>query len=420
MQKLIRLMRNPISWAVVLIVVGFVVALIYGSRTVRSYRQLQYATEQGLLDGSASIDAIQPWMTARYVAVAYAVPEEFLFAALDIPFDRRNSNDPLGRLDHGFGDGPPADGEPPAILTAVGEAIQSYREHPVATGLRDIRPWMSLQYIANSTGVPVAYLFGQIGVSATDNAYKPLDLLAAEQHFEGGPRRLVDALRDALESYEAQRVTVAEISSQVFTWLVTYGSPVLAVALFVGALGLPLPGTLFVLAAGAFVRQGVLDPISLLPLALVGVVMGDLVSFGLGRLARTSIENQSQRWPSLEKASDYFRQRGGVAVYLTRWLITPLAIPVNLAAGSSGYPLGRFLVFDLAGEMTWLLLMGGAGYAVGSSWEVIGDFVGDFSGLLLGIGLLGFGLYIAFRWWRRPAVVEQGPQIATAEANAGK
>jgi membrane-associated protein len=42
------------------------------------------------------------------------------------------------------------------------------------------------------------------------------------------------------------------------TGMITYGPPVLGLALLLGALGVPVPGTLFVLAAGAFVRQGVI------------------------------------------------------------------------------------------------------------------------------------------------------------------
>ena len=60
------------------------------------------------------------------------------------------------------------------------------------------------------------------------------------------------------------------------------------------------------------------------------------------------------------------KRRGGIAIYLTRWLFTPLALPTNLIAGSSGYPFWKFLLFDIAGEITWILLYGGLGYAFGS------------------------------------------------------
>ena len=63
---------------------------------------------------------------------------------------------------------------------------------------------------------------------------------------------------------------------------------------------------------------------------------------------------------------------GGLSIYLTRWLLTPLAIPTNLPVGASGYPLRKFLAFDLAGELTWLLVLRGLGYAFSASSAIFG------------------------------------------------
>ncbi|MEZ4619542.1 MAG: hypothetical protein R2867_29115 [Caldilineaceae bacterium] len=77
--------------------IGVWLMVFFGTRTLRAYREFGYAREQGLLDGTATVDAIQPWMTIRYIAVAYAVPEEYIYAKLGIPFDRRAEHEPLGR-----------------------------------------------------------------------------------------------------------------------------------------------------------------------------------------------------------------------------------------------------------------------------------------------------------------------------------
>jgi len=46
--------------------------------------------------------------------------------------------------------------------------------------------------------------------------------------------------------------------------------------------------------------------------------------------------------------------------------------------------------FAQAGELTWLLLFGARSRdAFGSQWEVISNLVSDFSGLLVGLVLLG-------------------------------
>lgn len=188
----------------ILIVAGLLLTAVYGVRTVRSFRQLSYIQQQGLDQGTASVDAIQPWMTIRFVAVAYAVPEEYLYSALDIPFNRRNADRPLGRIQPT--PPPRSDGPPPTPIPNFGtvivdrakEAVLAWRADPVATGLREVRGWMSLRYISNSMGVPLEELFAAAGLPETLNPDKPLSLLAEEENYPGGPRALEKAVADAL------------------------------------------------------------------------------------------------------------------------------------------------------------------------------------------------------------------------------
>ncbi len=81
-------------------------------------------------------------------------------------------------------------------------------------------------------------------------------------------------------------------------------------------------------------------------------------------------------------------------MFLTRWLLTALALPVTLIAGSSGYGFKKFFTFAMLGELTWVLVYGGLGYAFGSQWELISDFISNFSGFVLGALALGVGIYL--------------------------
>jgi membrane protein DedA with SNARE-associated domain len=193
--------------------------------------------------------------------------------------------------------------------------------------------------------------------------------------------------------------SLTELSESLLSWIIIYGPSMLFLALLLGALGIPVPATFLLLASGAFVRQGVLNPSGAFIFGLLGAVLGDIVSYGMGRFARGPIVRRFGNSPTWQKAELNFRRRGGLAVYLTRWLLTPIAIPTNLVAGSGGYPLPRFLAYDLAGETTWLLLFGSVGYLFSSQWEAMSQFISDFSGVLVGIVLLGLGLYLVFRRW---------------------
>ena len=183
------------------IALGLAIAVFFGIRTVTSARQFDYIRQQGLDRGSASVDAMRPWMTVRFIAVAYAVPEEYIYSALEIPFDKRRPDNSLGEINKQFEFGQSANNEL-AIIDKAKVAINAYRANPVATGLRDVRPWMSIRYIANSSGVPEQEIFAAIGIPAIGNEYKPLDLLQKEQHYSGGPKALFDAVTSALAQHK--------------------------------------------------------------------------------------------------------------------------------------------------------------------------------------------------------------------------
>ena len=188
---------------IAMIVLGLALVGFYGVRSARSFREFQYIHQQGLDRGTASVEAIRPWMTIRFIAVAYAVPEEYIYSALTIPFDRRNANQSLGELNKIYQLGFAPGGAELAVVDKARAAITEYRKNPVATGLRDVRPWMSVRYIANSTGVPEDAIFAAVGLAAAGNQSKPLDLLSQQEHYPGGSRALSDAIQKALEGRKA-------------------------------------------------------------------------------------------------------------------------------------------------------------------------------------------------------------------------
>jgi len=191
------------------------------------------------------------------------------------------------------------------------------------------------------------------------------------------------------------------MSEFLLTQVINYGAPILGAIVFLGALGIPFPATIIMVAVGAFCRQGFLSwPVTGL-VALTCVVLGDSLSYALGRYAREPVLRRfrgSNRWTQAETS---FQRWGSLSVFLTRFLITGIAVPVNLIAGTSNFSFRRFLVYDLSGEAIWVFGYGGLGYLFGTQWEAISDFLSNMSGLLLGLLILGTGLWLGIRWFRK-------------------
>ena len=195
-------------------------------------------------------------------------------------------------------------------------------------------------------------------------------------------------------------MNLSDLTNLPLSAIAAYCAGVFGLVFFLSALGVPLPSTLFVVAAGAFIQQGVLNLSTTIGLSLVCVVLGDLLSYGMGRVLRRPMNaryGQSAPW---RRAEEFFARRGGIAIVLTRCVLMPIAVPVNLVAGSSAYPVWHFAAYDVSGEVIWLLGYGAIGYLFGSQWESISAFIRNASGPLVGVLIAGGGAGALIRWQR--------------------
>lgn len=181
----------------------------------------------------------------------------------------------------------------------------------------------------------------------------------------------------------------------LLTWMTTWGPLAVALALLLGAAGLPIPTGVLVLAAGAFARQGLIDGGPALVLGLLGVVLGDSLSYALGRWAGGWVQRYVRhgRGVAWQKAQARFQRHGGPAVCVTRVLFTSLDVPTNLIAGSSHFAFRQFLAWDVAGRVGWLALYGGLGYLFYHQWQAISQAIGQYglwlgAAVVVGVGVL--------------------------------
>ena len=193
------------------------------------------------------------------------------------------------------------------------------------------------------------------------------------------------------------------MSDYLLTQVINQGAPLFGLILFIGALGIPVPASVLLIAAGAFSQQGILTWYEVAFFGLFGVVLGDALSFGIGYFAKDWVNRRFGNSPTWKNARDTFDSRAGMTIYLTRFLVTALAVPTNLIAGGSGIRFRRFMTYDTLGELTWVVLYGGLGYWFGTQWELVSDFISNFGGLLLGVVLLGGGLWLGVRGLRKRA-----------------
>jgi membrane protein DedA with SNARE-associated domain len=201
---------------------------------------------------------------------------------------------------------------------------------------------------------------------------------------------------------------MSSLTSTLLAWLELYTYPVAALAVLIGALGVPLPTTIVVLGAGAITADGNPNPVSLFGIVLVAAVVGDVSSFAIARWAGhvavgrlgTRVGLTSARLEAVERR---FERWGGLLVVLTRCLLTGLALPTNLVAGASGYPVARFVVFAVVGEAIWSGLLVTLGWLYGANWVSLLGYVQDATATLTDLAIAGVLAFVLIRLLRLPA-----------------
>ena len=179
-----------------------------------------------------------------------------------------------------------------------------------------------------------------------------------------------------------------------------YGLWLLAATTFLSCLALPFPASILMLTAGGFAAAGDLVLWQCLAAAAAGGIAGDQLGYWAGRGFGATFLSRLRADPArdrlLVRADAMMGRQGIFAVFLSRWLVSPLGPWVNLLAGSTRYGWGRFSTAGVAGETVWAGLYVGAGYAFAGNIEAASNALGSALGMIGGAGAvlaLGYWLF---------------------------
>jgi membrane-associated protein len=193
------------------------------------------------------------------------------------------------------------------------------------------------------------------------------------------------------------------LGEQLLAALSFYGVPILAAVLYIGCLGLPLPSGVLLIASGSFIAGGQMNLWTVLIVASVASIAGDLTGYSVGRWAgHAALRRLSPKFKErLDAAERVGRKWGAWGIFLTRWLITPLGPWVNLLSGASEYPWPQFVIWDVLGECLWVFLYVSLGRMISGEVQAIGAVAGDITWVVLALTAAGVLAWRMIRLRRR-------------------
>lgn len=181
---------------------------------------------------------------------------------------------------------------------------------------------------------------------------------------------------------------------------VKYAYLILFVWVLVEQFGLPIPSIPLLLTAGTLSATHRMSAFVALLCVLAACMVSDTMWYMLGRrygnkvlklLCRFSLEAST----CVTKTEGYFTKRGPVTLLFAKFVpgLSTVAAPI---AGQTGMPLGRFLMWDLAGSVIWAetYLLGGRFFGdIAKKSAPFFHLLGHFAGALFLLGVLGLLAY---------------------------
>lgn len=163
-------------------------------------------------------------------------------------------------------------------------------------------------------------------------------------------------------------------------------------------LGIIVPGLPFMLMLGGLIATNVLNPWMVIFWCIVGAVVGDGLSFWIGKHYRHQILNI---WP-LNRHPDwviygekFFANWGGISILIGRFF-GPLRATIPVLAGILGMRQRRFTIWNIASAALWAPAYLAPGFVLG--WLSEQGEIGEWIALaLIILGTLGYWLWKQYK-----------------------
>jgi membrane protein DedA with SNARE-associated domain len=189
----------------------------------------------------------------------------------------------------------------------------------------------------------------------------------------------------------------------ILSVIAKYGYSSLFAALLMEAIGLPVPGALALLAAGAASSAGVLHPVIAFAVAIGAMLVGDTTLYIAGRRSGWSLLGflcglSLSPEVCILRSAKWFYKRGRVTLLFAKFLpgVNTMAPPL---AGSMNMRAWQFLRFDFGGILLYSLAYGSLGYLFRDVFRLIAGGLQAFSravAWVLFVGVIGF---VGYRVW---------------------
>lgn len=158
-------------------------------------------------------------------------------------------------------------------------------------------------------------------------------------------------------------------------------------------MGLPLPGEIVLLTAGALAAHGDLSIAGVALAAWIGTVAGGTGGYWIGRVGGAAVLHRYGRWIGITEerelvARSFFDRHGARTVIVARF-VALLRMIAGILAGAAQMRFDLFSLCNAIGGLLWSVAFAALGYFFGSHLHRLEGYLGEGSFALLLVLLVG-------------------------------
>lgn len=192
------------------------------------------------------------------------------------------------------------------------------------------------------------------------------------------------------------------LAQQVTTIMSSMGYLGIGLLMFLENLFPPIPSELIMPLAGFTVAQGKMEFLPAVAAGVIGTVLGAYPWYFVGKLVgEPRLRDWADRYGKwltvsgrdIDRANNWFTRHGGIAVFLCR-LVPAVRTLISLPAGINAMPLLPFTLYSTLGTTLWVGFLTFLGLKLGENYELVDEWLGPVSKVVVLALMIGFGIWI--------------------------
>ncbi|NJK50300.1 DedA family protein [Candidatus Gracilibacteria bacterium] len=183
----------------------------------------------------------------------------------------------------------------------------------------------------------------------------------------------------------------------------------IALLMFLENLFPPIPSELIMPLAGFTIAKGNMEFIPAILAGVIGTVLGAFPWYYIGKLVSEErlehLADKYGKWitvtsKDIKKANEWFNRHGIKAVFFGR-LVPGVRTLISLPAGINNMSLVPFILYSTIGTTLWVVFLTATGYLLGDNYELVDEYIGPVSKIVLLSLIIWFIIWIVRKRNRR-------------------